>query len=52
MSEAAFCDSNVLLYLFDDDSLKKAVASKILNEGVFIHPQVVCESSQCAEKAL
>ena len=43
MNERVFCDSNVLLYLFDDDSPKKGVATEILNEGAFIHPQVICE---------
>ena len=43
MNEAVFCDSNVLLYLFDGDSQKKAVATEVLNKGAFIHPQVICE---------
>ena len=43
MSELIFCDSNVLLYLFDQDAAKKAIAVEILDKGTFIHLQVVSE---------
>ena len=43
MNERTFCDSNVLLYLFDQDVAKKRVATDILKGGTIIHPQVICE---------
>jgi len=39
----AFVDSNIILYLMDDDDRKKSIASQILSERPFINSQVLAE---------
>lgn len=43
MNERGFCDSNVLLYLFDQNPVKKAVATQVLNEDIWVSSQVLAE---------
>jgi predicted nucleic acid-binding protein len=43
MTLSSFLDSNVILYLFDLDERKQAIAQKLVSQNLVINPQVLVE---------
>ncbi len=52
MSDKCFLDTNVLLYLYDQDIDKKTIAKRLLSDGHYISTQVLNEFSNISLKKL